>query len=414
MSTKNIFEVNGLKVAFYHIGEIKSASICLKIKIGSWYEGDKWGQVHLLEHMLIQGSEKFPSKEELENYCEENGLVSRVVTSGSQIELSVKFPADNLKSVLNYISEIIFKSSLNERAIEVEKKIIEREYHDKWSKPEIAFNLRTNSQIFGATHPYVRDGLGNIDKVKATTRDDLLQIYNKYFVLTNIVMSISGNFEENLLNESIRMIFPQETAQVLPILEVPMAKSETEKLEIEEVGRNSTLLKMSWLIDGSDNLSLQDRIALRIFSYILGGGRRSALFKEIRDKLGMVYSIDSKVGFYPKAGWFQVNSAVNPKEVDLVISKTNEIIKTIIQTEFSEGVFDRAKKFLKYQNIFDFDSSFGAAQSLGNNLFWDGLYVSPKEYGEMVDSVDQDTARGLAKKYLLSSEPSIAILKPKV
>lgn len=412
MTNGTIFKINGLQAAFYQIREGKSASICIKIRPGSWSEeGGSWGRVHLLEHVIFQGTERFPSKTELEDFSEDNGIISGGITFGSHIELTFKFPVDNIENVLLYISEVLFHPIINAHAIELEKKIIEREFQDKWSKVEKTFNYKINQQIFGLNHPYSRDGMGQIEFVNKTSLDNLKNIHEKMFVPSNITMAIVGDINENLFKEKLRNLLPNSKISEKQEEKISKPESGDAMVIVEDIGRKSALLKLSWLIAGSDILNLKERISLQIFSYLLGGGMRSTLFKEIRERLGLVYSIGSTTGFYPKSGWFQVFTSVAPEDSDIVIRKVKEQVQNLISNQIEEGNFQRTKKFLKYQKIFDFDSTFAAAQNLCGHLFWDNAYISPKEYADILDTIKEDEMRIVVKKLLQNSEPLVAILK---
>ena len=146
---EDIIFVKGLKVASYKISGLSSVSLCLRIKAGSWYEeGSDWGKMHLLEHLMFQGTKKYPTSEKLEIFCEENIITSNASTSGSQIVVSLRCPVDSLQKCLEYLTEIVFHTTLEESAITKEKKIIAQEYSDKWSRVEQKFYRKVNQCIF--------------------------------------------------------------------------------------------------------------------------------------------------------------------------------------------------------------------------------------------------------------------------
>jgi predicted Zn-dependent peptidase len=50
--------INGALVAFHPISGLNATYLNLTIRAGSWYEeGNSWGEMHLLEHLLFLGSE---------------------------------------------------------------------------------------------------------------------------------------------------------------------------------------------------------------------------------------------------------------------------------------------------------------------------------------------------------------------
>ena len=62
------FEVNGAKIGVYPMHEVEAVEIIMDFKAGSCYEkGKRWGAMHLLEHMVHEGTNHFPGREDIEN-----------------------------------------------------------------------------------------------------------------------------------------------------------------------------------------------------------------------------------------------------------------------------------------------------------------------------------------------------------
>ena len=65
---------NGLKVIFLDKKEAFSVSVCAIVRAGSKYENrDEVGAAHFFEHMLFEGTEKFPNSKKLAGSSEEVG-----------------------------------------------------------------------------------------------------------------------------------------------------------------------------------------------------------------------------------------------------------------------------------------------------------------------------------------------------
>jgi len=107
--------INGALVALYKTNSLKTISLDVRIRAGSWYEdSEKWGKAHLLEHMMFQGTEMFSDSKAMEIYKEENGIWSNASTSGQRIELIMKMPSESIIAGLRLMEEMLFKTKISE------------------------------------------------------------------------------------------------------------------------------------------------------------------------------------------------------------------------------------------------------------------------------------------------------------
>ena len=73
MIRPTILDINKAKVILYPIKQFPSIHINITIKAGSWYEtGPQWGAFHYLEHLIFEGSTKYPTNRHLENFKQEH------------------------------------------------------------------------------------------------------------------------------------------------------------------------------------------------------------------------------------------------------------------------------------------------------------------------------------------------------
>src|SRR3990167_3825338 len=113
---------NGLKVIFLDKKEAFSVSLSAIVRAGSKYENrDEVGAAHFFEHMLFEGTEKFPDSKKLAWSLEEIGGKSSAWTDKDYVEYLVKVPKDHLERGLVYLSQILFHPILTNESVEKEK-----------------------------------------------------------------------------------------------------------------------------------------------------------------------------------------------------------------------------------------------------------------------------------------------------
>lgn len=407
-----IINIKGLNIATYKISGLSTISINLRIRAGSWYEdGDNWGKSHLIEHMLFQGSKSFPRYEDLEIFGEDNSISWGAYTSGSQINITIRSPKETLKNTLKFLLDPVFYPLFEEESIKKEKKIIDQEYLDKWSKIDTRFNKGVNQQIYGETHPYIRDGIGDAKYVSGITRDELIESHNNLFVASNMSMGIAGDFQIEELKNTLEQLLPDEKPAP-QLISIAQPKTSGHLYEMEDATQKSARIYLTWPIQGSDVLDLKKQFVVSIANYLLEGTRNSVLYRKIREEMGLAYSVGASFVVNPLGGNFQIYMSVNPENIQKATSSALAAISEVVTVGIKDDVFLRAKNRIKSQKTMSFDSTSNIANSLCSYLFWDNLYMTPESFSEYIDSITKEDVEIFIKKYLCEAKPLLSILKP--
>ena len=159
------------------------------------------------------------------------------------------------------------------------------------------YSLAYQNQSIGKPILGTKVSVGGFDK------DDLKEFCNQNYNPSNLIIGISGKFDERKIINQIKKNF-----------------------EFLKSGNKSTKPKYKWssgfhsekkdlqqahIVFGVEGLSNVDkqRLDLSALSIILGGGMSSKLFQEIREKKGLCYSIFSFQSQFLSSGIFGFYSA---------------------------------------------------------------------------------------------------------
>lgn len=96
----------------------------------------KEGTSHFLEHMIVAGTKRFPSKDKLAAYIEQFGGGFSAFTGADSVSVNVAVgdPAD-LEKAFEVMHEILTESTFESSTVETERGSILRELGDKKSNP---------------------------------------------------------------------------------------------------------------------------------------------------------------------------------------------------------------------------------------------------------------------------------------
>ncbi|KKS62929.1 MAG: Peptidase M16 domain protein [Candidatus Collierbacteria bacterium GW2011_GWE2_42_48] len=385
--------INGALVALYKTNSLKTISLDVRIKAGSWYED----------------SEKWSDSKAMEIYKEENGIWSNASTSGQRIELIMKMPSESIIAGLRLMEEMLFKTKISEDKLAKEKKVVLQEYEDKWSRSGVRFSKKVDQQYFGKNHLYTRDGLGDKEYLNTVSMADLIEYQKEMFVPANMVIGIAGNIDFESIEKELRKmlilsgnVIEKKFNKVQP---------QTERLIHYESGMSTVIIDVGWTIGGIAETTFEDRLKMGIAAYILGGSPRSLLHSKVREELALAYSISMVFGYYQVAGWISVKSSVKPENLEEVLKEIDSVIETFVDHPIKADLFNRAKKYLGMSEQMKFESTMNIAGNLCGYLFWEGRVVLPEEYEAILEKITEDQVRMVLKEAIDGKKPLISIMK---
>ena len=189
-------------------------------------------------------------------------------------------------------------------------------------------------------HKFSRNDEGNLDSLRKVNFDELNFFFKSFVTRKNLILSISGDINQDdaikLIDDSFGLL-PESSEN---IKEIP--KKDTFESGIKFVEKKTP---QSAVVFGQRGLprKSEDFFAARICNYVMGGGGfQSRLYKNIRERRGLTYSIYSYFISHRNndilLGGFQTkNESVN-ETIKLVKSEWKKMsINGISQEELNEA-----------------------------------------------------------------------------
>ena len=334
MSAKTVTLNNGLTILLDHFNS-NTLSIGLWLNAGSVNENNKQlGIAHMLEHMAFKGT-KTRNAFDISKEIEDVGGDINAYTSKENTAYYVKLLPSNYELGIEILSDIFLNSTFPKEEIERERGVIISEIGQSNDMPDDKvfdkfYSLAYKNQSIGEPILGTKVSVGGFNK------DDLKEFCNQYYNPFNLIIGISGKFDEKKIINQI-----------------------TNKFEFLKPGDKTIKPKYKWnsgfhsekkdlqqahIVFGVEGLSNVDkqRLDLSALTIILGGGMSSKLFQEIREKKGLCYSIFSFQSQFFSSGIFGFYSACNPNDLqNLLDTSLNEIKNLSKNITISD--LDRAK-----------------------------------------------------------------------
>ena len=156
----------------------------------------------------------------------------------------------------------------------------------------------------------------------------------------------------------------------------------------------------------------QDNDALypiSVMNNLFGGGMSSRLFKEIREKRGLVYTVYSFSNSHTQSGLFGIYAGTTNKELKELMPVICEEINKICREKVSEQELNRAKTQLKASMLMALESSSSTAEVLARQMLLFDRIIPIEEMVERIEKVSVDDVQNIARK-IFSSNPTYTLV----
>jgi len=155
-----------------------------------------------------------------------------------------------------------------------------------------------------------------------------------------------------------------------------------------------------------------DRYALRLLNVILGDGMRSRLFQEVRERLGLAYSVDSYVSELQDTGAIGVYAGVAAGRVQDALRAILGQLDRFRQEAVSEDELHRAVEFIRGRLALSMEDSFAVAGWYARQELSERDVLSPEDVVARFESVRPADVQRLAQTLFCTERLNLAIVGP--
>lgn len=404
--------IKGIKTIIYPIEGVETVRVELVFKAGSHYEkGKNWGGMHFLEHIVILGTDKFPTKMAAGKFKEKHGLISNAYVGGIPFGIWTKGPHYSIKQALDLVNQQAFHPLIRENDFARELDVIENEYKAKWDNKYNRFYRAFDQQRFGKDHLYIRDGMGQVDYIKTLTLEDLKKLHRDQLVAEKAHLIITGKIDMEKIESLVEEIFDPQRKKIRELEIPPLSPGKRELIHCEKMEQEEMLVY--WPLPGMSDLSKEERVGISVANYILGGGTNSMLYKEIRQKRGLAYKVYSKRGYFDKAGYLGVWTNIDPKNHKKVLKIIRECVYGFLSKPIGKKRFKEAVDFMNSQDCMNYDSVDKISNLLINQIINEGRIYLPQDYIEISKKLTSESTTNLLKKYINPENEFTAVMRNK-
>lgn len=385
----------------------RAVSISVAVGVGSRYEEkEQAGISHFLEHMFFKGTKNRPDAKQLNSDLDKIGAAYNAYTTKEHTGFWIKSAADHFDYSLEIISDIVLNPLFKKDELERERKVILQELAMFEDDPQRkVYDILENTIFKG--HAVGRDILGTRETVSSIKRKDLVDYKNENYRARNTVVAIAGDINVDDAFKKAEKIF-----SLVPngkTIRASKAQNSQKNLRLKIVNKDLDQTHMALAFWGYDLHSVK-KYPLILLSVMLGGNSSSKLFMEIREKLGLAYSVGSWAELCSDYGYLGLSMGVAHDKLSHALEKVMSICFSLKDKGVTKKSLALAKSFIKGRNVLDFETSDEIASYLaGQELFYNKV-IQPEEFMANIEKVNQNDILKVAREIFNPAKANLAVI----
>lgn len=376
---------NGLRII--HLPNSSKIAYCgYQINAGTRNEenGDE-GLAHFCEHMTFKGTRKL-SATAIANKIESVGGDLNAFTNKEDTVFYAAVPVQHFHKAVSVLSDMVFDSIYPQDEICKEVEVICDEiesYND--SPAELIYDEFENLVFRG--HPLGHNILGTSERVRNFNTADAVRFTQRYYRPDNAVFFVYGDIDFKKLVKTLARLTPdmvpygaETCCYTLP--EAP--------LPAKTIIHHDTHQTHVMIGNRAYHAGHPLRIPLYLLNNILGGtGMNARLNVILRERRGLVYTVESSMVCYGDTGLWSVYFGCDPHDVSRCIRLVKAEMQRFADRTISEKALSAAKKQLKGQLAIACDNNENFALDFGKCFLHSG---DEKDIDSLYAKIDGVTA----------------------
>ncbi len=389
---------NGMDLYYIESHELPIVNVRIIMKGGSLYDpSDKYGISSMAVGLMTSSGTETMTADEVED--ELDYIVSSIGSWSGADSLSIYMNCltEHFDRTFGMMMDMVYHPAYQQDRFELNKKQRVESIRRKWDYPGSIAWRQFNSIVYGEDSIWGREI--TVENIENITREDLIAYHRKYVNPKDAVIGIVGDFKIDEVVAKFNEAFkPWEPVDI----EFPELEKVNDNIKpgVYYVEKDIEQTNM-YIGHLGANERTEDRYSIGMFNKVFGGGFASRLFREVREKRGLAYSVWGNLGMGKDRGTFMVGCQTKPERSIESIEVIKEQIAKMRTELVTDDEYDIARSDTINSYAFAFESP---SQSLGKFMWLDFDSVLPKDYYDTyVANVKKVTKKDIMKtasKYL--------------
>ena len=400
---------NGLTVLVKEVYPASVVSLSIWARVGSVDEDDsRAGLSHFVEHMLFKGTPKRPVGRIAQEIHSLGGYLNGF-TSYDCTCYWIVLPSRCFATALDIEVDALLHPLLDPVEIAKESRVIVEELKMYEDRPDSFCFQRLMGQAF-RQHRYGRPIIGFEEVVLRTTATELEEHYRRFYRPNNMAVVVVGDIRTQTALEEIE--------KALGHLEPAAVQRDASPVEPPQDGmRRADLegdiatarMQMGFHIPAIFDA---DTFACDILASIVGEGRSSRFYTELRERRSLVNSVGASLFAEGEPGLFTVDAVLEAASIPGAEEAILGEFERIAREGVSEREVQKAKNMVEAGYVFAQETVEGQGRKLGYYEMLGDYQLAERYVQNLYRVTPEDVAR-VAARYLVPSNCSVVTYRPR-
>ncbi|MES3039612.1 MAG: pitrilysin family protein [Pseudomonadota bacterium] len=364
----------GLRVLYWPNDQIPLLDARLIFDAGAARDDDLPGLASAVSSLMNEGTPQFTAQQVAERFERVGAEFSAAsYRDMALLQLRTLSQPEYRDQALDMLAEVATHPAFEAAAWQRLQESLRIGQRQRQQSPSGRAGLQFYQQLYG-DHPYANPPAGLASSVQRITPADLKAFHARYYTVRNAVLVLVGDIDRKTA-ETIAANFSQrlpagDAAPQLPEPE-PLKKAKRQHIEMPS--------QQTFVLLGELGLSRldPDYFPLLVANEILGGsGFGSVLTRELREKRGLTYSVNSQFVPMRMPGPFQISFSTRADQAEAALKLTQQLLADFVRTGPDAAAVNNAIAQLTQA----FPRSLMRSDAVASYLAMMGFYQLPADY----------------------------------
>ena len=414
---------NGLRVVHMHEPGTAVGYFGVAVRAGSRDERpDEHGLAHFVEHTIFKGTQR-RSSWHIINRMEAVGGELNAFTTKEDTVVYTAFARGNLVRAVELVADLVCNSRFPDRELDKEREVVADEIDSYLDQPAEAVYDDFEDLLFAGT-PLGHNILGTKKALRTFDSAKCRSWLDRHYTADNMVAFYAGSTGA----ATFRALLERHFAGLRPC---KVTLSDKSNLSDKSDGSNCSDLSdkatgarfdvvrhirshqsnvvMGVALPRCDDM--RKRATVAMLSNILGGpGMNSLLNVELRERRGLVYTVETAATFFSDCGMFTVYFGCDPHDVETCRGLVSAQIARLADKPLTDRQLAAWRKQYLGQLVLSNDNRAERAISVARATLMRGRALTAEQITADINAVSAEPLRAAGQRLL---DPNILTLGPR-
>jgi predicted Zn-dependent peptidase len=391
--------------------QTQAVSVNLFVGVGSRSEPQRInGITHFIEHMIFKGTEKRPDAIIIASEIEGAGGTLNAYTNKEFTCYWNIVPYNRFETALDVTADMLLNSKMEQVEIDRERTVVQQELKRNHDSPGAWAGRLIGTAVYGE-QPAGWDVGGSVELVDGMQRPDFMSHIDEWYQARNMVLSVAGNVTHERVLELAEPMFAGLKDRALPSVEPYHPETSGPRVEVDSRDIDQCSMYIGLPIFGRFD---EDRFALRVMNDILGAGMSSRLFREVRERRGLAYSVSSGYGYLADAGVFTISAGVNREKLAETISVCVEEAHKMADERTPDEELRKAKDHTIGRFRLSLETAYSLGQRHGELLISKDEIETVDDFVAGIEAIQVGDVQRVAQRILDDSKLHCSVVGPRL